>query len=432
MLNTEQDLNELLAEIQQKQFNLEYTKVLAHYFIKASPSQRKEINNFIKQSPLFDSIQEYLEVPKVIKVMSKDLKSFPEFYEVQLSEESERLINDSANYEVQLELEKVPGTISEFTEKVSESNTILSQLSGIWDSSKKRLVASVVVAAILAPATFNLSSGIQWNSLNEHFSFQSTKKNYAKILNEGLVELSKSKSSRLNEVLQDLSDKEMAFFVKNLEKQEETNNTLDKKTLEIQLAIEHYYNYKVKKSYEIAQSIKVNAQKYNIDPVLFLSIMKVESDFDQSATNASGDFSVAQINYKIWSKAFKELGKEPLDKEKLKTDVHYSIERMAEILSYLSERYSSTDPLWYARYHNWKPKFKLPYAKKVNRQLATLTDLKMDKIAEKLLQMKALALRVAEVEHSVDLEKVETFVAALEEIHLEYSASKELIAFNQE
>lgn len=432
MLNTKQDLDELLAEIQAKQFSLEYTKVLAHYFIKASLTQQQEINNIIKDSHLLMAIQEYLEIPKVIKLMSKDLKNVPSFYQVSLTEETQNLVDDVQNYNVEVQLDRIPGEVSRFQEKIAEPDSIFTQISNIWSSSKKRFVASVVVASILAPATFSFSAGVEWNSLNDHFSFQSTKKNYAKILNEGLVELAKSKNTKVNHVIDGLSNKEMDFFIKNLEKQENVESIHDKKTIELQLAIEHYYDHKVKKSYEIARSIKMNAEKYNIDPTLFLSIIKVESDFKQDATNASGDFSLAQINYSIWSKAFVKLGKEPLDKKKLQTDLHYSIARMAEILSHLSDLYSDKDPIWYARYHNWKRQYKLPYAKKINRQLATLSDLKMDKIAEKLLQMKGLALKTAKLEQSVDQEKVEIFVAALEEIHLEYSVTKNLVAFSQE
>ena len=41
-----------------------------------------------------------------------------------------------------------------------------------------------------------------------------------------------------------------------------------------------------------------------------ISILKVESDFKQTAVSHTGDYSVAQINFKIWAKKFRGLARE--------------------------------------------------------------------------------------------------------------------------
>lgn len=111
----------------------------------------------------------------------------------------------------------------------------------------------------------------------------------------------------------------------------------------------------------IAVLINMASLEYNLDPKLFLAIIYVESRFDQNATNKTGDFSLAQINYKVWKKGFPKLNLGHLNFTKLKEDEAYAIYRMAQILSYLKENFSKKDPYWFALYHSATPKFKQKY-----------------------------------------------------------------------
>lgn len=105
------------------------------------------------------------------------------------------------------------------------------------------------------------------------------------------------------------------------------------------------------KSYDIAKSVYFASVEYNIDPKLILSILKVESSFRQEAISETGDFSIAQINLRVWKQELERLSLEPIDEYKIKTDGSYAILRMAEILSLLRNRHKG-DNDWFATYHS--------------------------------------------------------------------------------
>lgn len=156
----------------------------------------------------------------------------------------------------------------------------------------------------------------------------------------------------------------------------ENSKNLDQKKIESILKKEMFLNKS--KSLELSKLIYKSSKKYKIDSRIIISILKVESNFDQSAINLSscknknipkcGDYSIAQINYNIWSKNFLELGREPLSFYKLKNSVSYSIDRMAEILSILKDNYGESDKLWFARYHSSTPFFKNRYVKVLKKE----------------------------------------------------------------
>ena len=96
------------------------------------------------------------------------------------------------------------------------------------------------------------------------------------------------------------------------------------------------------------------------------------NNFDQSAISSTGDYSLAQINYKVWKKELASKGVK-LDFKKLKTNHAYALEKIAIILKILKDRHSEKDQQWYGRYHSNTKKYKIRYLKKVNQQLAKLT-----------------------------------------------------------
>lgn len=124
---------------------------------------------------------------------------------------------------------------------------------------------------------------------------------------------------------------------------------------------------------KISVSVKNASKKYNLEYKYLLAIMMTESSFNQNAVSSTGDVSIAQINYKTWSKESARLNFTKLDKHKLKTDADYSIHYLAQILNYLKTTYSHKDKNWYAIYHSktcrkdFCPK-KL-YASKIKAQL---------------------------------------------------------------
>ena len=135
--------------------------------------------------------------------------------------------------------------------------------------------------------------------------------------------------------------------------------------------------------FKVANAVAKVSDVNKIDPRLFLAIMKVESSFNQGAVSSTGDFSMAQINYANWSKEFKRLKKAPLDKQKLSTDIDYSISKMGEILTIIHNRHK-TDSIWYARYHSSTPDLKIGYSKKVQTELAFIEKKEVSDTYEKI------------------------------------------------
>jgi hypothetical protein len=121
-----------------------------------------------------------------------------------------------------------------------------------------------------------------------------------------------------------------------------------------------------------ATLITLSCKKYNLDPRIMVSILKVESDFRQKAVSHTGDYSVAQINFKVWAKRFRQMDKDPLHFNRLKEDDAYAIFRMGEILHDLQINFSKKDEFWFARYHSNTPKFKNAYIKKLQINLKKL------------------------------------------------------------
>lgn len=120
----------------------------------------------------------------------------------------------------------------------------------------------------------------------------------------------------------------------------------------------------------IAKSVYKINHKYKHDPRLILAILKVESDLNQNAISKTEDYSIAQINYKIWNNEFKRMNMKPINFKKLKKDIPYSIETMGLILSILKDRHKEEDLYWFTRYHSGTHKYKTAYLKKIKIQLA--------------------------------------------------------------
>lgn len=116
-------------------------------------------------------------------------------------------------------------------------------------------------------------------------------------------------------------------------------------------------------------AIKKYTSHYKIDHRIVLGLIMTESSFKQSAVSKTADFGIGQINYKVWSKEFIRLKKEPLDLKRLRTDVDYAIRRTVEILAILK---ASKDPYWVGRYHSKTPSLKKAYFAKVHSQVKKL------------------------------------------------------------
>lgn len=97
---------------------------------------------------------------------------------------------------------------------------------------------------------------------------------------------------------------------------------------------------------------------------MMAAIIDVESDFRLDAYNESGDYSLVQINYRIWKVEFDRLNRSPLDFDRLTNEPAYAIKRMGEILEILRRR-NPNDEDFYARYHSNTEELRLIYLDKL-------------------------------------------------------------------
>jgi soluble lytic murein transglycosylase-like protein len=117
----------------------------------------------------------------------------------------------------------------------------------------------------------------------------------------------------------------------------------------------------------LAYVVTRTSLKRDLDPLKVAAIISIESDFRLKAFNKSGDYSLAQINYKIWRSEFKRMGREPLKLKRLTQDPKYAINRMTEILSILRDRFPNKD--FYGYYHSGTPKYRDVYLDKLNTRM---------------------------------------------------------------
>lgn len=163
---------------------------------------------------------------------------------------------------------------------------------------------------------------------------------------------------------------------------------------------------------EVAQKIKEVSSITGIDYKIFISIIKTESSFKQDSVSSTGDFSLAQINFKTWEQEFNLLGLNPIDFNKLKSDHGYSIELMGQILKILKGRHRSDD-YWYARYHSSTPRLKMNYYKKLNKVISKLENEESEKLK---VDIKSLVSKIDQVDGSNSIRSVETFKEELKKL----------------
>ena len=134
-------------------------------------------------------------------------------------------------------------------------------------------------------------------------------------------------------------------------------------------------NLSTTRSDELAKKIYVTSRNYSIDPKLILAIIATESNFRNDVVSSSGDFSLGQINVKIWNKEFKRLGIDSIDKKELQKSEDYALKKMGEILTILKNRHKKEDPRWYSNYHSRTKKLKTIYSKKIEKHLGSIASL---------------------------------------------------------
>jgi soluble lytic murein transglycosylase-like protein len=85
------------------------------------------------------------------------------------------------------------------------------------------------------------------------------------------------------------------------------------------------------------------AIKHNVDPSLLNCIFHVESTHTLDAVSKTGDYGIGQINIRSWKK---------FSPDRLLTDLQYSINASAEVLSFYKQLAAQDEPTtWPCRYN---------------------------------------------------------------------------------
>ncbi len=142
-------------------------------------------------------------------------------------------------------------------------------------------------------------------------------------------------------------------------------------------------DYDKKKAYKLSNHISKVSKKFDLNPLLIVSIAFQESSFRlNTIRKAKGlffnnvskkfekkwvgeDFCMMQINYK-------NIIDMKLDTNKLLTDIRYCLNTGAKILSKYKKKYSKKDKFWWTRYNAKSPEKREEYLDKINQHLTAL------------------------------------------------------------
>lgn len=96
---------------------------------------------------------------------------------------------------------------------------------------------------------------------------------------------------------------------------------------------------------ELSNIIVKLGKAYGINPLKLSAILAVESQYELNAVNSKTlDYGVAQINHKT-------IERYGFDKQKLLTDLEYSVKAGAIVLSDFKKKYGDKEKDWYCRYN---------------------------------------------------------------------------------
>jgi len=111
---------------------------------------------------------------------------------------------------------------------------------------------------------------------------------------------------------------------------------------------------------DLAATIEKTALKYKLSPNKLTAILMQESSLRMGIKSKTKDYGIGQIHISN----IKRLG---FDKNKLMTDLEYSVEATAIILNELKSTYNENN--YWTRYHSFRPSNREVYKRLVKRYL---------------------------------------------------------------
>lgn len=97
-------------------------------------------------------------------------------------------------------------------------------------------------------------------------------------------------------------------------------------------------------SKKLVKEVVAASKKHEIDPLVYLGVLGVESNFKLNKINQrSKDYGIAQVNWR-------NVRKFKMNRRRLTTDLKYSVESGAKILSWFQKNYAH-ESKWFVRYN---------------------------------------------------------------------------------
>lgn len=328
-------------------------------------SQKKIICLIIEEQNLVEDFHLQLNLKEIEKFSFSETNGWSHenltYFNIKINNETKKEL-EVVNMSLDLELRVSKSKVLCF-EEVSPSFSI------IKDSKVFKNIQLGLGAMVLGLSTMAMNKALDSSETPRSISSISRSMEFSDIVRAVSYELNNSKKSELLELKNKLDSL-------NLEEYSKIQNASALKS-----SLKSFYEEANPKHLDtiggdidtIVESVLASSEANDVDPLIILSILKVESDFNQRVVSNTGDFSLAQINYNIWSKELKRVKKIDLDFEKLKTDIPYSVDIMGKILKILEKRHKK-DPDWYARYHSGTVKFKMAYSKKLNTAMESIKE----------------------------------------------------------
>jgi hypothetical protein len=272
----------------------------------------QKIENFLRSEGLVEEFIDFASISRRKK--SSDIE---EFESLVLSEKTEKAKKQfSLEFEVEIQLKH--GSCSEYEEVVEIKTSKLTE-------SAKAILSMGLAVMLLGPViNANLGEGISFAAVPK-YSFDVPLEKYKDpLLAENIRDVLSELNKVNNEAGANIAKKIVGLNLEDVGEENDVQNSFQLEQIEKKFTIEKiehlihsYYSYKVTNASIIAEQIYEQSKDKKLDYHILLGIIKTESDFENSKVSTTGDVSIVQINYKIWSKEFLRISDSKLNgKEK--------------------------------------------------------------------------------------------------------------------
>lgn len=380
---------------------------------QSSLETKEKLAQIIEEYSFAELFNEKNNTPTKLKFSLKNgtLVCNLDYYKVKVNNETLDLLA-SNNLEGEMYLKLLNEEVSTFIE--------LNKLEEFLDNSSRKALTISLGLSLLAVGVLNTNA-----IKNDIFSFD-TKESHLKSIGDLRLslaqDLERASDPQLKTLGAKLSNFDLEHFNLNLfDDVKPDHGMIEEMILSFYLEKNPSHIEDIKPFIpKIADAIIKHSQDKNIDYKIIMGIMKVESDFDQFKISTTKDYSLAQINYKIWAPELERVKKIKLDKNKLKTDIDYSVEMMCEILSIFKDRFEK-DKMWYARYHSSTPGLKVKYGTKVNNAISSLKLEEYNYQQQQLKEIKTALLNLDESlleDNNIEVAHIQSLLSKVEELEI--------------